>query len=396
MNQGNAVLIVGGGIGGLACALALARKGICSHVLERRAAFSEDGAGIQVGPNGVHILEQLGVAQSLALVAGVPEAIAVVEGGTGRHLQRLPLGSWIAGRHGAPYWVLHRADLHNALLTKACADTHITITTGFACDSLEVRGDDVVATAENGKSAHGRLAIGADGVWSTVRMFVDPAARPKAIGKLAMRTILDRSDTEGHFSRDQIGVWLAPGRHVVHYPIRSGREIAVVVIGPEIKSEAGWGRDISASTVMSCIEGYAGALRDFLSRGQDWRAWSLYEGEFLGRWSRGSVGLLGDAAHPILPFLAQGGVMALEDAVVLADLLAEAPNVATALRQYEVERSQRVRKIMATARRNGQIYALDGPFALARNFGMMLIGGERIMAGYDWIYGWKPSSTGAA
>jgi len=184
------VLVAGGGIGGLATALALARYGIASHVLERRPAFHEDGAGIQIGPNGTRILRRLGVADTLRPHVGVPEALRVRDGRTGAELARLPLGRWIAMRHGAPYWVAHRKDLHSALLQTARAEPLIALSMGF--DASEVASDagHVAVAAENGQAWSGKALIAADGIWSPLRQLLFDAAAPKFCGKSAARSVV--------------------------------------------------------------------------------------------------------------------------------------------------------------------------------------------------------------
>lgn len=394
------VLIAGGGIGGLAAALALARAGWPSHILERRRTWSEAGAGIQLSPNGVAVLEKLGVAASLAPDVGVPREIVVRDAASARVLQRLPLGTWIATRHGAPYWLAHRRDLQAALLARVEAEPMITVSTGFEAAFFSAEGHDVTVEASNGGKREGAILIGADGVFSRVRqqLFAPPA--PRFSGYTAARTVIaaerlgkQTPTTGGHIDLTTTGVWLAPGAHVVHYPVRDGRETAVVVVRSERWSDRGWSAPVAAPEIETALQRAAPLLADVLGRNHDWRRWALFEVAPLEQWSKGHVTLLGDAAHPTLPFLAQGGVLALEDAWTLASHLAGAKAVSdipAALAVYGRERALRSRRVVAAARRNGQIFHLGGAAALARNTIMRLAPPERVMAAYDWVYGWKP------
>lgn len=383
------VLIAGGGIGGLATAIALARHGIASRVLERRARFSEAGAGIQLGPNGVRVLHQLGVETDLAPLAGRPREIRIFSGAGGTLLTRLPLGDWIEARHGAPYWVAHRQDLQSALLSGARRNGLIELVPGFGVARLAEAGDTVRVEADGGNSAEGCALVCADGVFSRLRSQIAQGARLRFAGKTAARTVLDAATARPLLDADAVGVWMAPDAHVVHYPVRGGREIAVVVILDEDWQEEDWSAVADAAKLHDGLARFAPGLRTALAAAEDWRRWALFECDPLSTWSRGRVTLLGDAAHPLLPFLAQGGSLALEDAVTLAEALAEAgEDVEGALAAYEKARQARAARVMAAARRNGRIYHLSGVAALARNAALRALPAERIMAGYDWVYSW--------
>ena len=383
------VLIVGGGIGGLAAALALARHDIPSHVLERRPAFSEDGAGIQIGPNGTRILQQLGVADALMPFVGTPEALSVRDGASGTELARLPLGAWMQERFGAPYWVAHRKDLHNALAQTVSEQPLIRLTMGFSA-SLLASDDEHAAVATDECQVHtGRALIAADGIFSTMRDLLFGGRSPRFAGKTAARCVIPMDTLPAEFKAQQTTIWLFANTHVVHYPVSGGAELAVIVVVDNALASTAWDEPVPAEWVQRNMPPCPMSLRSLLLVGQTWRSWSLHTLRTPPRWTSGRTALLGDAAHPVLPFLAQGAVMALEDASVLAQSLYDHADVALALRSYEVQRRKRVMKVARASRRNGRIYHMSGVQAAARNLVLSKSPPERLMAKYDWLYGWR-------
>lgn len=384
------ILIAGGGIGGLAAALALARLGLASHVLESRADLDDEGAGIQVGPNGTRILAALDVADIIRPLAGAPDAIRVLDGASARLLAELPLGAAIAARHGAPYWVAHRSDLHAALLSRATAEPLIEISTGITVVRGTTDQHGVRADAESGLSYRGRALIAADGIWSRVRATSFDPTPPSFALRSAARTVIPRDRAPPGLDANATFAWLAPGAHFVHYPVRAGREIAVVVIVADATASRDWGAAALPDWVAERTAGFHASLRGLIGAAASWRKWSLHTLPAPTRVAAGPVALLGDAAHPVLPFLAQGAVMALEDAIVIAREAAATPDdMRAAFARYERARLPRVARVAAASRRNGEIYHLGGALAAARNGAMRALGGRRIIAGYDWLYGWR-------
>lgn len=388
------VLICGGGIGGLAAALSLAERGIASHVLERRAEPSEAGAGIQLSPNGVRVLERLGLTPQLAPLAGVPGELVVHDGVRGRVLQRLPLGAWIEARYAAPYWMVHRRDLHAALLARVRATRDIRMTTGFEANFYTTEGAALRLNQVSGGSGafvEGCALIGADGQFSRVRQQLVAARRPAYSGWTAARTVIPAAALEDVLDPAIVGVWLAHNSHVVHYPVRQGREIAMVVVRAEASPGLGWSEPVEMETLVGQLAHLAPRLATAVRSGRDWQRWALYEAAPLPRWSVGAVTLLGDAAHPILPFLAQGGSLALEDAWTLAACVASRPgDTEAAFLAYEQARRQRTARVAAAARSNGRIFHLAGLPARARDLVLGLAQPARMMQRYDWLYGWRP------
>ena len=394
------ILIAGGGVGGLASALALARRGHASIVMERRDATDESGAGIQIGPNGVHTLRALGVADLLQPVAGVPEAVIVNDALSGREIVRLPLGDWIAKRHGAPYWVLHRSDLHGALRQAAVATGLVTVMAGTEIDGVKVDDSGIEVDAGRAGSSErrwvaGAALIGADGIWSTVRRrLAERGGRnlhlPRRSQTSASRAIIARPSA-GPLGDNAVHVWMSPSAHVVHYPVRAGADVSLVAFA---RDPPGPGRLCFDRESGSILVGRLGASAPVLVAAieavPEWRKWPVVSWQRPDYAASGRVTLLGDAAHPIRPYLAQGAVMALEDAVAIAAALAANPgDPATAFAAYAQIRRARVSRVATSSYANGLVYHLPRTVAAARNTAMRLFGGKRIMAGYDWLYGWK-------
>lgn len=386
------ILIAGAGIAGLATALALARNGQRTIILERRQVLSEAGAGIQIGPNGMRILAALEVDRALEPLAGKPQSIVVASGASGRILTELPLGRYVVERYGAPYWVAHRADLQRVLADRVAAlgPALIELRTGCDVTDWQAHAGGVEVEIAGGGTMRGHALIGADGLWSATRARMHPGSTLVYAGKMAARCIISARLAEGRIAAAKTGVWLGHDAHVVHYPIRGGSGIAVVAIIDEAAERPRmWGSDIDADTVLRRITPFARDLRQFLAHGAGWQAWSLYDPEPLPSWSAGPAVLIGDAAHPILPFLAQGGVLALEDALMLAARIAKAPtSLASAFAAFEQGRRDRVARVQRAARTNGRIYHMRGLSELARDSALALMPPSRLVSGLDWLYGW--------
>lgn len=389
------ILIAGGGIAGLATAIALGGAGLPVHVLEKRADFAEAGAGIQIGPNGVKALRALGVADALAPLAGQPEAICVRDARSGRALARLPLGQWIEQRHGAPYWTLHRADLHAALLARARSLPAVSVEPGLAALGYAI-GHLIRIGGSDGRRIEGQALVVADGLWSTLRQHVAAGTVPLYAGRRAYRAVVPAAMAPPELTAaTTTGLWLAPGVHAVHYPVRAGTEIALVLVTSVAEPPAeGWDGSVANREIETLTAGLNGSLGALLCAADSWKSWGLYELPTLPRWHDGRIVLTGDAAHPMLPFLAQGAVMALEDALALATAvtasLRDGQPIETAFANFEAERRPRVRRVCETARRNGTVYHLSGASAFARDLVLRATPGQRLIAGYDWLYGHDP------
>ena len=390
MASARPILVLGGGIAGLALAISLARNGRASMVLESRPHFETEGAGIQLASNGVKVLERLGVAEPLRPLVGAPSCLTVFQGRSGRRLAELPLGAWLAARHGAPYWTMHRADLHAALLAAAAAEPRIVLSAGYALASVRQEAASVCLEDRAGGRLAGEALLGADGLWSSVRASICAAARPQFAGATAARTLI-AAEAAGILAGPYVGLWLGPGANVAHYPVRAGREIAVVIIARETWPATAADSRVDAAQALLPLGAFHPSLTEVLKRAGDYRKWALYRLPALSAWSKGRIGLLGDAAHPMLPHLAQGGALALEDGLLLGALLGRpSADVGVSLRQFEVQRRPRAARVTALSRRNGQLYHLARPLAWGRDAVLRCVPGHWLMAGYDWLYGWRP------
>ena len=387
------VLIAGGGIGGLTTALVLAKHGIGSCVFEQRPTFETEGAGIQIGPNGMRILGDLDVSDHLRPKAAMPQAIAVRKASNGKVLTKLPLGSWIEDRHGAPYWTAHRADLHAALVASTKDAPLIESRLGEAVTDAVPMQDGVEIFLESGVKHTGAALIAADGVWSTARKAISGAraAPPKYVGKSAARAVISSHELPQKVSPTNVTIWLNSNAHVVHYPVNAGAELAMIVVLNDATSQKGWGETVDPVWIDTGTLDFCDDLRSLINCARNWRKWSLFDCDLDATWVDGRMALLGDAAHPVLPFLAQGAVLAMEDATTLAAVIAKdfPDNIDEALANYERLRRPRAQKVQQASRQNGEIYHLSGFMAQSRDLTLRTVPPEHLIARYDWLYSWK-------
>jgi len=359
-------------------------------VIERRALVDEEGAGIQIGPNGSHILAVLGVLDHVQAAAGVPEAIHLHDGATGRDLASIPLGDVIAARHGAPYLVAHRADLHGALLAEARRSPLVRIETDWPSARVIPDREAVTVRSVDGRIERASLVVGADGLWSGLRgqLFPGRRSRPRPTGLSAMRTVISRSGSPLAEAGD-VHVWMRSGAHVVHYPVRGGRELALVLIAPLAVDDDGWARPVEKALVEAAAARFPRPVRAGIAAGTAWRRHAIHRLAPLPSFASGRIALVGDAAHPMAPYMAQGAVMALEDAIVLARSIERHGATPAALERFSLDRRRRVQRVVRRSRLNGFVYHQRRPWSLVRNLILRASAGERLLASLDWLYGWR-------
>jgi len=384
------VLVVGAGIGGLTAALALSQRGFEVHIIERAEAFSEIGAGIQLSPNATSVLLQLGLGEALAAVAVEPSAIVVRSGLTGAALAALP-GAIFRARYGTPYLVIHRADLQQVLLDAARRQPSVELHLGVS-STAHIDGNGEVRILGGALSEESFDAvIGADGVRSTMRGLV-PGGLPFAFAdRTAWRALATAGAVGELASPDVVSAWLGPAGHLVCYPVRGGADVNLVAVVEEVADHPGWGVDGDRLELARCFGAWSPRVRSLVAIPERWQKFSLMRVDASGSWVHGRLALLGDAAHAMLPFLAQGAAMAIEDAAVIAHRLSSTIDVASALKGYEMERKSRVARVAAAATLTGNRYHFTGAMAAVRDLALRVAGERLILGEVDWIYRWRPT-----
>lgn len=381
------ILIAGGGIGGLATALALARQGFHAMVIEQSSAFREVGAGIQMGPNFFRALDTLGLRARVLRDVWRPGALEMRDALTGSTVTRVALGEDFAARFGNPYAVTHRADLHAALLEACQAHPAITLETAARVQTVSQFDDRVVAHLGDGTMRGGAALIGADGLWSAVRAAMLADGPPRVSGHIACRGVLRRQDVPEDLWSPDVVLWAGPRTHLVQYPLRRGELFNLVAVFHSDRYAEGWDETADAALIHQHFAGQRPEVLRLLERIETWRMWVLCDREPVRDWSAGRLTLLGDAAHPMLQYLAQGAAMATEDAVCLARLCAATPDdLPAAFRAYQRQRYLRTTRVQLTARFYGDVYHARGATADLR--AQMLAGrtAEQAWAGMAWLY----------
>jgi salicylate hydroxylase len=398
MSDAPHALIAGAGIGGLTTSLALARCGWRVTLLERSRLADDVGAGLQISPNASTILRELGVLARLAATSLAPDAIHVRRGRDGGTIARLPLED-AERRWGAPYLLVHRSDLHRALIEAVADEPAIKLHAECTLAGFTAREDGVTIAASHGATRLSFAAdclIGADGLRSLVRARLAETQNkrddvPDRARHVAWRTLIRSDRVAADMRRPESALWLGAGAHLVHYPLRGGSVINLVAVLDETAaidwtadmwSEPGDPRRIAAR-----FASLDRSIRALIAAADDWRIWPLVERNPPPAWAAGRVALLGDAAHPILPFLAQGAAQAIEDAAALAGCLKPGSEIAPALAKFVGARQVRVRRVQRESRRQAAIYHASGPAAVLRDLAIRALGPQRMIARYDWLYG---------
>ena len=390
------VLVAGGGIGGLAAALALVRQGLAVTVLEQSPELGEIGAGMQLGPNAFHAFDALGIGPAARARAVYTDEMVMHDAIDETQVGRIPTGEAFRQRFGNPYAVIHRADVHRSLLDGALDSGRVQCLTSTRVQ--QVRQDDggVVVTDQHGRTHRGQALIGADGVKSVVRQqFVGDAAR--VTGHVVYRAVVEQADFPADLQWNAASIWVGPNCHLVHYPLRGGAQFNVVVTFHSRQPEE-WGvTDGSKAEVESYFQGICPRARQLIELPKTWRRWATADRDPIATWTFGRVTLLGDAAHPTTQYMAQGACMAMEDAVTLGEALRVCgQDWPAALDLYQRSRVARTARIVLSSREMGRIYHAHGVERLVRNDLWRGRPAERFYDAMEWLYGWNVGNCLAA
>jgi 3-hydroxybenzoate 6-monooxygenase len=383
------VLVAGGGIGGLAAALALTRQGFRVKVLEQAPEIGEIGAGIQLGPNAFHAFDALGVGEKTRERAVYTDYMVMHDAVDEYQVGKIPTGEAFLKRFGNPYAVIHRVDVHMSLLEGAQETGKVEILTSTRAERIEQDAGSVTVTDQHGRTHKGQALIGADGVKSVVRaQFVGDPAR--VTGHVVYRAVVDRKDFPADLQWNAASIWVGPHCHLVHYPLRGGEQYNVVVTFHS-RGQEEWGvTDGSKEEVQSYFTDICPKARQLIDLPKSWRRWATADREPIGQWSFGRVTLLGDAAHPTTQYMAQGACMALEDAVTIGEALKVHDNDFTAaFDMYQKARVARTARIVLSGREMGRLYHAKGVERLVRNDLWRGRSAERFYDAMEWLYGWN-------
>lgn len=362
MKNSLVVGIIGGGIGGVALAQTLQKRGISYHLFEQAPAFGEVGAGIQMTPNAVKVLNALGLENEIQEVGFLPEAMVGRDWNSGDELFRTPIKGTFNRIFGAEYYHLHRADLH-AILTKGLPEENITF--NIKCVDVEQKGDKAVAIFDNGEEFEADLIVGADGIRSVVRDKLWGKDDPRFTGDMCWRALVPVDEHPLPFVQPATSFWFGPKAHVVTYYVKGGKAVNIVAIKETDEwVKESWTEPSSTSELLNAYEGWHPDLINLFNRTDNLQVfkWGLFDRDPMEQWSKGNATLLGDAAHPMLPYLSQGAAMAIEDAYVLAEALDYFEgDISLALEAYEEERRPRTSRVQLQSRENGRTYHLTSP-----------------------------------
>ncbi len=382
----------------MTAALFLERAGFRVLLFEKSPKPATTGTGIQISPNAYKVLAELGLSRSLNTVGFVPNSIDIGCGLTGAPLIRFDLGETCLQRYGAPYTTIHRVDLAHILQT-ACEDREdIDIHRGSQVADLAAHANGLTLLCESQHQTTEEYVvsavIGADGAWSTLRKYVHDSETPQFTGQIAWRALIDIESTNPALSRTSTGLWLGPNTHLVHYPVRAGNLLNVVAITPWTKDYAprrGWLTQSALDDRTSVFEDWLPHLHELVGTRADWGGWPIFASTKAGKFANGPLCLIGDAAHAMVPYAAQGGACAIEDAYVLASQCnGSGDDLAAAFDQFEKSRRPRVQKIMRLSDNNRRIYHMKPPYRQFRDMIMNLSPQTGIQKRMDWMYGWEP------
>lgn len=396
MTQQLPVLVAGGGIGGLAAALALVRRGFTVKVLEQAPEIGEIGAGIQLGPNAFHAFDALGIGDKARSRSVFTDYMVMHDAIDEYQVGMIPTGEAFRKRFGNPYAVIHRVDVHLSLLEGAQETGRVEFLTSTKAVRIEQDADGVTVHDQHGNAHRGIALIGADGVRSVVRQqYVNDPAR--VTGHVVYRAVIDKQDFPENLQWNAASIWVGPNCHLVHYPLRGGEQYNVVVTFHSRNTEE-WGvTDGSREEVQSYFKDICPKARQLIDLPKSWKRWATADREPIGQWSFERATLLGDAAHPTTQYMAQGACMALEDAVTLGEALRVHDNdFVKAFDLYQRSRVARTARIVLSSREMGRIYHAKGVERLVRNDLWKGRSAERFYDAMEWLYGWNVTNCLAA
>ena len=391
MARARTILIAGAGIGGLAAAISLAKSGFRPLVMERASKLEEIGAGIQLTPNATRALDRLGLLSAVREHAVMAQGLIVASGETGFELARAPLGD-ADRRFGSPWLLTMRADLQRALLAATEDIVDIEFMYGTEVTDFAAHGRGTTALTRDGGRNDEQIGIGlvgADGLWSRVRARLHGDEPPAFQDLVAWRALIPAAGLPAAFAEPIVRLWLGPSAHIVHYPVERGTQINVVAVFRDTWRAERWNTPGEIAKLPSACDHWAEMPQRVIAAAKSFHRWPLADRAPLRQWGEGRVTLLGDAAHPMLPFLAQGAGAALEDAVALGRHFRHRSDVAEAMRAYESERAPRTTRMQRGARFNARIYHADGWLRWARDLKLRW-DAEKLIDRHDWIYRYRP------
>lgn len=398
MSQTLPVLIAGGGIGGLATAMGLARKGIRSLVLERQPVLGEIGAGIQLGPNAFHAFDYLGVGEAARKMAVYIDALRLMDAITAEPIATIPLDDAFRRRFANPYAVVHRGDLHGVFITACRTSQLIELRTGAEVMGYEQDGSRVHARLRDGSLIEGAALVGADGLYSKVRAQLVGDGRPRVTGHTTYRSVIPVDAMPEDLRWNAATLWAGPKCHIVHYPLSGWKLFNLVVTYHNDAPEPVAGKPVEAEEVMQGFRHVAPLARKIIEHGRDWKLWVLCDRDPVLNWVDGRVTILGDAAHPTLQYMAQGACMAMEDAVCLAESMGSVGcDIPRAFDLYRQRRVHRTARIQIQSRLMGDhIYHPDGGHAALRNAMLRAMSTDDYYDSLQWLYGGSGLADGVA
>ena len=392
-SQGKKFIVVGGGIGGLAAAVALSQQGCHVTVLEQAAELGEIGAGVQLAPNAFAALDALGVGENARKRAVFTEQLVMMDAVDGSEVGSFPVGQAFRDRFKNPYAVIHRADIHATILEGAQGSDLIQVETSTKVSSVTQDDAGVTAVDQNGRVFKADALIAADGVRSVIRekMFNDP---PRISGHVVYRAVVPVEEMPADLQINAPVVWAGPDCHLVHYPLRGGQQYNLVVTFHSREEEEWSVTDGNKEEVLSYFEGICPRARQMLHLPKTWRRWATADRNPLEKWGEGRVTMLGDAAHGMLQYMAQGACMAIEDAVTLGEAMKHCQgDVLQAFQLYEKSRIPRTARVVLSAREMGRLYHAKGVERLVRNQLWEGRTPERFYDALEWLYGWRAEKS---